>query len=36
VSEQDNKAKRNVLLFWGHVVLAVFFLAWFVLTVVSK
>lgn len=36
MSEDRSKARRNLLLFWGHVALAVLFLVWFVFTVVSK
>jgi hypothetical protein len=36
MSEQRSKARRNVLLFWAHIGLAAFFVAWFVYTVVSK
>lgn len=36
MSEDRNKAKRNVRLFWVHVALAVFVLGWFVYAVVSQ
>jgi hypothetical protein len=36
MNEQHDKARRNVLLFWAHIALAAFFVAWFVYAVVSK
>jgi hypothetical protein len=36
MSKDPAKSRRNVLLFLVHVGLALFFLAWFVYTVVQK
>lgn len=36
MSENRSKVRRNVLLFWAHIALAAFFVAWFVYAVVSQ
>ena len=36
MTQDSNKSRRNVLLFLVHVGLALFFLVWFVYTVVQK